>query len=43
MVLIQYNGNMKGDENGKYIFTGGKGCTVIDYIMGEKETKGKLE
>lgn len=38
-----YNGNMKGDEKGEYTFIGGKGCTVIDYIMGEEETKGKVK
>lgn len=32
-----FNGNMTGDEEGEYTFTGGKGCTVIDYVMGDRE------
>lgn len=32
---------MKGDENGEYTFTGGKRCTVIDYMMGDEEVRSK--
>jgi len=38
-----FNGNVRGDENGKFTFTGGKGNTVIDYIMGEEEVKERIE
>lgn len=33
-----FNGNMRGDENGQYTFTGG---TVIDYVIGDEEIKLK--
>lgn len=32
--LSIFNGRVKGDEEGEYTFTGGKGNTVIDYVMG---------
>lgn len=35
------NGNTKGDEEGKFMHTGGKGETVIDYILGDKEEEWK--
>jgi len=38
-----FNGNMRGDEEGEYTFTGGKGNTVIDYIMGSKDVKEELK
>lgn len=38
-----FNGNIKGAEEGEYTFTGGKGNTVIDYVIGEGEVKGKIE
>lgn len=37
-----FNGNISGDEEGEYTFTGGKGCTVIDYVMGDEEVRGKV-
>lgn len=33
------NGNIRGNEEGKFTFTGTRGNTVIDYIVGEKEAK----
>lgn len=38
-----FNRNVKGDEEGEYTFTGEKGCTVIDYIIGEGEVKDRVE
>jgi len=37
------NENTKGDEEGEYTYTGGRGCTVIDYIIGEGEVKDRVE
>jgi len=31
------NGCKKGDEEGEYTFIGGKGCTIIDYILCDEE------
>lgn len=28
-----FNGNVRGDEEGEYTFTGGRGNTVIDYVL----------
>ncbi|EZA46548.1 hypothetical protein X777_00046, partial [Ooceraea biroi] len=36
---VLFNGNTKGDERGECTFTGGKGCTVIDYIIGDREIR----
>jgi len=38
-----FNGNTKGDEEGEYTYTGGRGCTVIDYVIGEGEVKDRVE
>lgn len=27
----------RGDKEGEYLFTGGKGNTVIDYVIGDLE------
>lgn len=37
-----FNGNIKGDENGEFIFIGGKGNTVIDYVMRSEEVRERL-
>lgn len=34
-----FNGDMKGDEEGEYTFTGEKGCTVIDYAIEDSEER----
>jgi len=31
------------DKDGEYTFTGGKGGTVIDYVLGNKEVRDKIE
>ncbi|XP_077255453.1 uncharacterized protein LOC143893678 [Temnothorax americanus] len=36
------NGNVRGDEEGEFTFTGGRGSTVIDYIIGEGEVREKI-
>ena len=41
-----FNGGMEGDEEGEWTYTGGRGESVIDYIIGNEETKewiGKME
>ncbi|XP_071568793.1 uncharacterized protein [Temnothorax nylanderi] len=37
------NGGMKGDEEGEYTYTGRKGKTVIDYILGDEDIREKVE
>lgn len=34
---------MRGNKEGEFTFTGGKGCTVIDYVIGEEEVKDRIE
>ncbi|XP_071572354.1 uncharacterized protein [Temnothorax nylanderi] len=36
------NGGTKGDEEGEYTYTGGRGETVIDYVIGEEEVREKV-
>lgn len=36
------NGNVKGDEEGEWTYTGGKGETVINYVMGNEETRERV-
>lgn len=38
-----FNGKVKGDEQGEYTFTGGRGGTAIDYVLGDKEVKDRIE
>lgn len=35
------NGNVRGDKEGEWTFTGGRDKSVIDYIIGDKETRNK--
>jgi len=37
------NGIIKGDEDGEFTFTEGKGNTVIDYVIGDKEVKERVK
>ena len=37
------NGNVRGDEEGEFTFTGGRGDTVIDYVIGDGEIRKKIE
>lgn len=37
------NGNIRGDEEGEWTYTGGEGKSVIDYVMGDERTKEKVE
>ncbi|EZA50332.1 hypothetical protein X777_11276 [Ooceraea biroi] len=37
-----FNGNIKGGEDREYTFTGGKGCTVIDYVMGDSDVRERV-
>lgn len=37
------NGNIKGDEEGEWTFTGGRGESVIDYVMGDEKTRERIE
>lgn len=37
-----FNRDIKGDEEGEFTFTGGKGCTVIDYVIGDREVRNRV-
>lgn len=37
------NGSIGGDEEGEYTYVGGRGGTVIDYILGDEEVREKVE
>jgi len=34
-----FNGNTRGDEEGEFTFTGGKGDSVIDFVIGDEEVR----
>lgn len=38
-----FNENIKGDEEGEFTFSGGRGRTVIDYVLGEEKMREKIE
>jgi len=38
-----FNGCTEGDEEGEYTFTGGKGNSTIDYVIGDEEVRGRIE
>lgn len=33
------NGDVEGDEEGKWTYTGGKGRSVINYVLGNEKTR----
>lgn len=37
-----FNENIRGDESGKFTFTGGKENTVTDYVMGSVEVRERI-
>ena len=37
------NGSIKGDENGDITYLGGRGETIIDYVLGEWKMKERVE
>lgn len=37
-----FNGVVKGDEEEEYTYTGGRGNTVIDYVIGDREVREKV-
>ncbi|KYN22487.1 hypothetical protein ALC57_05111 [Trachymyrmex cornetzi] len=37
------NGNVKGDEKGNWTYTGGRGDSVIDYVLVDEETREEIE
>ena len=37
------NGSIEGDEEGEYTYTGGRGTTVIDYVVGDESTRMGVE
>ncbi|KMQ88014.1 hypothetical protein RF55_12574 [Lasius niger] len=37
------NGSAAGDEEGEFTYTGGRGDTVIDYILGNGEIRDRME
>lgn len=38
-----FNGNIKWDEKGEWTYAGGRGETVIDYVIGDKEVRKEIE
>lgn len=38
-----FNGNVSGNKEGKYTFAGGKGFTVIDYVIRDQEGEGRIK
>lgn len=38
-----FNENIKGDEKGECTYTGGRGETVIDYVIGDREVNKEIE
>jgi len=40
---VIFNGNIKGDDKGEYTYTGGRGESVIDYIVGDGRIKDRIE
>lgn len=38
-----FNGCIRGDEEGEFIYTGGKGNTIIDYVIEEIEVRDRVE
>lgn len=41
--LTIFNSGIAGDENGEFTYTGGRGNTVIDYVMGREEVRRKVK
>lgn len=37
-----FNGTINGDEEREFTFTGGRGNSVIDYIMRDKEVRERV-
>jgi len=37
------NGCTKGDKEGEFTYIGGKEETVIDYVLGDRETKERIK
>lgn len=38
-----FNGCIKGDEEGEYTFTGGKGNTIIDFVLEDEDVRREIE
>lgn len=38
-----YNGMVRGNEEGEYTFTGRRGNTVIDYVIGDIEVRNRIK
>ena len=38
-----FNGDMRGEEEGEWTFTGGRGNTVIDYVIENEECREKVK
>lgn len=37
------NGDIEGDEDGEWTYTGGRGNSVIDYVLGNGDSKERIE
>lgn len=38
-----FNGCGKGDEEGEWTYAGGRGESVLDYVIGDEEVWGRVE
>lgn len=38
-----FNGGIRGDKKGEFTYTGGRGESVIDYVVGEERVKEKIK
>ncbi|XP_077255544.1 uncharacterized protein LOC143893719 [Temnothorax americanus] len=38
-----FNGGIRGDEEGEWTYTGGRGESVIDYVLGDRRTRERVE
>lgn len=37
------NGNVEGDEEGEWTYTGGRGSSVIDYVLEKEDTRERVK
>ena len=37
------NGNVEGDDEGEWTYTGGRGNSVIDYVLENEDTRERVE
>lgn len=37
--LVIWNGNVEGDQEGEFTYARERGCSVIDYVIGEEDVR----